>query len=627
MEENRPVSGKQNRVKKGILVCSLISAIILLGVVMALFIKNLTDVRRSSQENKYGTAAGGRYVSSEGGAMLDRSDPDYVAAGNEGFDVTTVVAEDDLGRTLPLDGSGDNGRQVALFYNLNHAGNEGTDIFQDWLDAGKRLTSGKSYWWGKPLFGFYRTDDTWVMRKHIEMFIYAGVDYLVFDTTNAHAYTENALKLMRLLHEYNEAGWDAPQVVFYTNTASLETMMAAYTDIYSKNKYPDTWYMVDGKPLIIGSETGPVIDAFFTLRRSQWPNHTGEKVPGGYPWIDFKDVADIYYDEDGKHGVVPVSIAQNCSPNAWFSDNVLYGMTGETGGSRGRSWHDGKDNITEDSYKYGYNFQEEWDHAIASEAETAMVLQWNEWRAGVWPSGGKLAIYDEMTAEYSRDAEPVIGGHFDNYYMQLAENIRRFKSTGKKLTVKENASIDVGGAFGQWNRVTTLYLDMENSAEQRDSLSFGKERLTDASGRNCMICAKAAKDGANLYFYVQTQEDISADRSGTWMNLYLDTDGDMRNGWNGYEFRVNGIASDGKLRLEKFDGSGFKQVAEIGFRMRGNQLMLGISKADLGISGEKFSVNFKWADSKTELNTTEDFYMYGDTMPYGRFNYAFNADK
>ena len=624
MDREKAGSDNRRRIKKDVLIGALLAAVILLGVVMTLFIKNLISSGNDANRKSSGEFSGGRFVSTENGVLLDRTDPDYVAADGKGFDVTALVATDDLGRMLPTDGSGDNGRQVAIFYNINHYGNEGTDIFQDTLDAGKKLTTGKSYWWGKPLFGFYRTEDTWVLRKHIEMFIYAGIDYLVFDTTNGAAYTENALRLMRLLHEYNEAGWNAPKVVFYTNTDSLGTMMAAYTDIYELNKYPDTWYMVDGKPLIIGSESSQLIESFFTLRRSQWPNQ--EKVPGGYPWIDFDDVASVRYDVNGNHGMIPVSVAQNCSPNAWFSDNVLYGMTGETGGSRGRSWHDGKDNITEDSYKYGYNFQEEWDTAIASDAETVMILQWNEWRAGVWPVDGKLAIFDEFTAEYSRDTEPMTGGFFDNYYMQIVENVRRFKNTGKKELTTRNKTIDVNGAFGQWNNVDTVYVDMSNT-ERRDSLSFGKDRLTDASGRNGLLLSKVAKDANNLYFYVQTAADVSADTDGTWMNLYLDTDGDLLNNWNGYEYRVNGISSEGKLRLEKYSGSGFEQVAELPYRVRGNQFMLGIPKAELGISGDSYTVNFKWADSRTVPERFEDFYIYGDMMPYGRFNYAFNAGK
>ena len=610
--------------KKIIIICASVAALTIVGVIMALLIKHQNISKENRSNTAQGSFAGGNFVSIYNGVPLDKDDPDYVAVSGKGFDVYSVVATDDLGRALSTDGSGDNGRQVALFYNINHFGGEGTEIFQDWLDAGKKLSAGRSYWWGKPLFDFYRSEDNWVTRKHIEMFIYAGVDYLVFDTTNGSAYTESALRLMGLLHEYNEAGWPAPKVVFYTNTDSLNTMMAAYTDVYEPGMYPDTWYLVDGKPLIIGSETSPLIESFFTLRRSQWPN--AEKVAGGYPWIDFDDEASIYYDVNGKHGVIPVSVAQNCSPNAWFSDNVLYGMTGETGGSRGRSWHNGKDSITEDSYKYGYNFQEEWDRAIASDAETAMVLQWNEWRAGVWPYDGKLAIFDEFTLEYSRDTEPMSGGFFDNYYMQLAENIRKFKSTGSRAVSSQNNKIDIAGGFGQWNSVDTVYVDMANT-EDRDCRSFGKGSLTDTTGRNGLVCAKVAKDAANLYFYVQTQADIDTNTEGTWMNLYLDVDGDLLNNWNGYEYRVNGVAADGKLRLEKYNGSGFEPAAEVSYRLRGNQLMLGIPKAELGISGDSFTVNFKWADSRTTLETFEDFYQHGDTMPYGRFNYAFSAGK
>ena len=568
------------------------------------------------------------FVSSAGGEALSREDPDYVEVKARGYDITSVVATDDLGRTLKNNGREDNGRQVVLFYSLWHDCDNGINIFQDSLDSGTPLVSGQYYWWGKPLFDFYSSKDVWVTRRHIEMFIYAGIDALIIDATNGSAYTAELTKLMRLLHEYNEAGWNAPKVALYTNSDSQKTMLSAYWEIYSLNKYPDTWYMIDGKPLIIGSETDPAIDEFFTFRRAQWPNHTGERVPGGFPWIDFSDDADVYYDTNGKHGVIPVSVAQNSSPNAWFSDNVLYGMTGQSDGSRGRSWHGGKDSITDDSYLYGYNFQEEWDNAIVSDAEIAMVLQWNEWIAGVWQqNSGKLAVYDQMTNEYSRDIEPMSGGFFDNYYMQLVQNVRRFKNTGSKTVSKGSYTIDVNGAFGQWNGAGETYIDMQNATLRRDAISYGPYRLTDTSGRNGMVAAKVTKDSEKIYFYVQTQEDIIIDGEGTWMNLYIDTDRDLLNNWNGYEFRINGIASEGKLRLEKYGVDSFEQASEVSFRIRGNQLMLEIPKAELGISGTQFTVNFKWADSRTELNSFEDFYLYGDTMPYGRFNYAFNAGK
>ena len=38
--------------------------------------------------------------------------------------------------------------------------------------------------WEQPLFGYYRTTDPWVLRKHAEMLADAGVDVVFFDCTN-----------------------------------------------------------------------------------------------------------------------------------------------------------------------------------------------------------------------------------------------------------------------------------------------------------------------------------------------------------------------------------------------------------------------------------------------------------
>ena len=42
-----------------------------------------------------------------------------------------------------------------------------------------------THFWGEPLFGYYRTTDPYVLRKHAEMLADAGVDVVFFDCTNA----------------------------------------------------------------------------------------------------------------------------------------------------------------------------------------------------------------------------------------------------------------------------------------------------------------------------------------------------------------------------------------------------------------------------------------------------------
>jgi hypothetical protein len=87
--------------------------------------------------------------------------------------------------------------------------------------------SGGAYW-GEPLFGYYMTEDEWVIRKHIEMLGFADVDFLVFDTTNRVIFYDQVTKIMSLLEEYLNAGYPVPKVVFYTNLSLHSPRIYSY---------------------------------------------------------------------------------------------------------------------------------------------------------------------------------------------------------------------------------------------------------------------------------------------------------------------------------------------------------------------------------------------------------------
>lgn len=590
-----------------------------------------------ARETAVANGTGGVYASSSGGIRLSTSSDDYVQIDGDRYAGDALIAAtDDLGRVVTTAAEAkQSGRQVAMFYCLWHDSDTGPNRFADVLaqDPNPMAPVTQSpwlgsvtYYWGDPLYGFYKTNDTWVLRRHVEMLTYAGIDFLVFDTTNDRPYITEALKLMKILHEYREMGWDTPQVAFYTNTDSVTRMVQIYEGIYALDKYPDTWYLLDGKPLIIGTTQGvpSLITDFFTLRASQWPN--SEEKEGGFPWIDFRPQAKVYPDKNGKNKVISVSVAQNAAESSMFGDSVFYGDTD----NRGRSYHDGAANITEDSYKYGYNFQEQWDHAIASDADIAMVLEWNEWTAGAYNSGRAdrpIAVFDCITPEYSRDIEPMSGGYFDNYYMQLVDNVRRFKGLDAAKAETAHHTIDVTGGFSQWSKVETTYRDFTGGAFRRDAVGIGGTRLIDTSGRNAFVYAKAAQDAEDLYFYVQTEDDITPfDSDGTWMQLYLDLDGKKESGRNGYEYIVNAKAADAtQTTVVKTENGGTTEVGRVSYRVSGNQMMIGVPKAMLGITGSDVTLQFKWADSRETLESTEDFYLKGDVMPLGRFNYVFDG--
>ena len=348
------------------------------------------------------------------------------------------AAVDDLGR--PLYDSGEVGsytedRQIGLFYFLWHDEDHDQGLYdlQKILDelgreGAANMSSGRygglgvSHWFAEPLYGYYYINDEWILRKHVELLTNAGVDFLFFDVTNAETYIPTATKLMSVLHEYNEMGYDAPQVVFYTNTNYAGVVAELQREIYRKDIYPDTWYMLNGRPVIIAPTS--VGSAKFTYMATQWPNDE-TKHENAWPWMDFEWPQRIYVNSKGAPHAVNVSIAQH-SGTVCFTDSSLY----NNASNRGRSFSnpDGVsssqsrfDRVLRLAYQawkedpsltnYGLNFQAQWENALASDAPLILVTGWNEWVAQRQPSNnGSIVFVDTASAEFSRDTEMMRGG-------------------------------------------------------------------------------------------------------------------------------------------------------------------------------------------------------------------------
>ena len=113
----------------------------------------------------------------------------------------TLMATDGLGRTLPGPsevGPPQSNRNVALFYFLwqGHPASETSarqwdlhkiythtpEVFRDFGHpgwGGGAGVAGKYYYWGEPIYGYYKGDDYWVHLKNIQLLTDAGVDVLV----------------------------------------------------------------------------------------------------------------------------------------------------------------------------------------------------------------------------------------------------------------------------------------------------------------------------------------------------------------------------------------------------------------------------------------------------------------
>lgn len=568
----------------------------------------------------------------------------------------TYGGVDDLGRYLTADyetTTPRSGRYVGIFYFL-WQGEHGTSGPYDntkivannpsainsesnWYAAGGGA-QGAHHFWGEPLFGYYKSNDTWVMRKHVQMLTDAGVDFICFDATNGYTYTARVKQLIAVWYEYLLQGYDVPKLVFYTNTNSGVTMNSIYNDIYNnaslQSQYPrlsELWFNWDGKPLIIGdsSDTNLSSEAksFFRIKANQWPNES--KKSDGFPWMEFSRLltTSSVYGLNGRKEVMNVSIAQH-NATIRFSATAWYG-----GNDRTRSYHNGSNDKSANAYMYGYNFGEQWDYALSQDPEMVFVTGWNEWVAQRQPviSGQPIVFVDCADYNTSRDAEPMRGYYGDNYYMQLIDYIRQYKGTISRVYVGDDTTINMSGEFTQWDSsaVTARYTDYQNDIVDRNTTGFGGISYTDTTGRNDIVAARAAKDASNFYFYVETASTITSSSDNNWMTLFLSVNNNDNPNWYGYNYAVNIEAPKNSTTAYLYQSQGgweWSSVGTVQMKISGNKMMIAVPRATIGAADSLFHIEFKWADNYTD-NDIWSFYEHGDAAPYGRMNYVFSNSK
>ncbi len=573
-----------------------------------------------------------------------------------GIDALGRSLDIDLGlRSARADGSG---RKVGIFYFL-WQGEHGTDgpydnnkIVKanpsavkselDWIASG----GGPLYahhFWGEPLFGYYTSRDTWVMRKHLQMLTDAGIDFIVIDTTNAYTYTERVKQLISVWYEYLLDGVNVPKISFYTNSSSGVTINKLYNEIYTdkelNEKYPrlsELWYNWDGKPMIVGITGDKELSAeaknYFRIKASVWPNK--ERVDDGFPWMEFTRHLSkkAIYGLNGRREVVNVSMAQH-SVTCVMSASAWYGANDRT-----RSWHGRSNDTSPDAVLKGYNFAEQWEWAIGVDPEMIFVTGWNEWVAQRQPATSKYPIYfvDCCDPNTSRDAEPMEGLFGDNYYMQLAEYIRKYKGAAPRVNVGGMTTIDINSVFEQWDNaaITARYLDYKSDTQARYCLGFGNILYKSTEGMNDIINMKVARDMKNLYFYADTAKDIKIGNDGTNMVLFISSGRTDSEKWaEQFDFAIVPTAQDsGTATLSSLHKNGsMTSVGSCRIKIVGNKIMVEVPLDLLGIpyseSNKTIGIQFKWADSFIKKDGALDvwsFYRDGDAAPMGRMTYVFS---
>lgn len=584
----------------------------------------------------------------------------------------TWVAVDELNRALPTNVPNKRrDREVLMFYWPWHETTQvdyaeivnipkvldqyGNAALSDSLHVGWKAYNHICFW-GQPLYGYYRTTDPWVLRKHAELLADAGVDAVFFDLTNGTFTWWNSVeKLMEVWTQAQQDGVNVPKIAFMSNlipcVESAVVMRALYQALYGAGRYQNLWYYVDGKPCIMAfpasfaSVTPDPIDGeirnFFTFRPGQFdyvsPDQGDSYGNPMWGWLQVNP-QHVFGDNDQ----IPVSVAQNASD---ASGGHAYAFNAP--GSYGRSYTkaDGNSRLTETSYRYGYNFQEQWDYALERDPKHIFITGWNEWIAmefGYWPNRshgfGPVSFPDQYDWERSRDIEPTLewGDYGDIYYYQLVQNVRRYKGVSRYPNVTEPVTMAIDGDFTGWDQVSPDFKHYPGNTMYRahPGHTNGNLYYTNTTGRNDIVDARVTRDATYLYFYVETRADLTPYSDSKWMRLLINIDMDWSTGWKGYDYCLNyrNPASSSQGYVSRCSGSAWSwaDAGTFDYRMVGNKMELRVARSLLGPSAAShLDFAFKWADNNLSDSPAGgetrilNLYVDGDAAPGGRFNFHY----
>ncbi len=565
-----------------------------------------------------------------------------------GYNVNMLVGFDEYGRSVPAVSARREDKEVGIFYFLwlgQHGAPEIYDISHIRAEYGDEVLFHQStpespspqfHWWEEPLFGYYNSADEWVMRRHLEMLTDAGVDFLVFDATNCYTYDAVARRLMKIITELRAEGWDAPQVVWMTHSRSIQTATQLYNNIYKAGTYPDAWYRVDGKPMLIAYRTAEKdlaeaasrgdtsynpgdmpqeMQDFFYLREPRWPYDP--VCENSWPYTEWS------YPQPLNTDMISVSIASHTAVPFSFS---LSREDWPLNWGRGYDVRK-KVNVAEDINR-GTFFEAQWKQALRTDPRFIMVTGWNEWVAQKNTYDGEYAFVDNVDIEYSRDAEPMVGGYEDAYFIQMLYHIRQYKYEPMDGFIASTTykTIDISGAPTQWEDINAVYRRVGTDDGSRNSIGGAPTVRYEAPAvENNILEVRVTADKENLYFYIKTAADIVQKDAAGWMNIYIGKGSapEMK-GWESYEYAINRARTDGKASIEALnaDYTGTALEASATYTVQGNVMQVSIPRAALGLETAS-DFYFKVADGVENPAEIMSYYASGRSLPVGRLSYLY----
>jgi hypothetical protein len=284
----------------------------------------------------------------------------------------------------------------------------------------------------------------------------------------------------------------------------------------------------------------------------------------------------------------------------------------------------------------GANFEQEWKLAIKADPQMVLLTGWNQWVAikqtiEQGTARERIAFVDVFNEEYSNDIEPMLGGYNDAFYIQLIQNIRKYKGITGAVPTPIAKTIDIHGDTSQWNTVSNIYRNI-------GSVNYGRNNISASlhgpwynlpAPRNNLQEIKVTNDGDNIYFCIRAENTLTAHDSGqtNWVNLFIGTNQVSKQGWEGYSYVVNRIPSaDGTTTVEMLDSTGNGvEAGRAEYAVSNNTMQMKVPRAALQLSGgdSSFQFYFKVADGVQDERKIMDYYVTGKSLPPGRLSFSY----
>lgn len=560
----------------------------------------------------------------------------------------TWVCTDALGRPVATRGNGvardvDPEVKIGMFYYVWHGqhGGEVRDI-PALLQANPANPQWGAvhqfHWCGRPALGYYAGGDAYIVARHMQMLVDAGVDFYFFDVTNAFPYDNQIRTVLNEARRRKGLGLPYPRMAFCCHSGTSDVVNHVYRQWYSDPTWADFWFLWDGKPLILvdRAQLGGVsaqVRQFFTIRHS-WAWEEGEDC---WPWLANYPQQRNFTVKGGRRVYEQMSVSAAQHPYSKI----------------GKSYRNGRQPAV-DKYglcsrtPWGDYLSEQFAQATRARVPVLMITQWNEWmaqrfvvetegqkymtRPGAAQAVGETYFVDAYNQEFNRDLEPSSDPLLlDNYYLHLTSLIRKYRGANALPQPTVLKTIDLEGPLAQWDEVEPCYADEPGDASLRSATA----QPTECRRRNSwdFVRCRVSKDGEHLFFLAETKGNVlsppSRNVQSTYLTLLINRDLSHHTGWEGYDLKVQYQSATGEYTLCEWndEAHAWRDISPVQAVRQGPSIAYAIPRQMAGMEADT-DFDFKWIDNTPMAMTSAmDFISCGDCAPNGRFAYRYLGSR